>query len=108
MPATRIWSGRSGSLEQPREPLGLAEEQAGALVRREAPREADREHVRVELSRAARARDEREQPRFAARCAAQITLVVELERALEVAEPVSAEQVLELVARSTSARGRRS
>ena len=37
-----------GVREQPRQPLGISEEQVGALVSGEAARKADREGVRVE------------------------------------------------------------
>ena len=48
--------------EQLREPLGLAEEQAGALVRREAAGESDRQRVGIELGCASCAVDELERP----------------------------------------------
>src|SRR5437870_5042142 len=49
--------------EQAREPVVIADDQVGALVRREAAREADRERLRIErLTEAARAHDAQQLP----------------------------------------------
>ena len=81
--------------EELREPLGTAEEEARALVRREAAGEADREDVGVELARAAGLDDEPEQTllRAAVRCPEIVRR--QLARALELRIRV-AEQGLEL------------
>ena len=48
LPAKMICTGRSGVVQDPREPLGIVEDQLGPLVAGEAAREADRQRVGIE------------------------------------------------------------
>ena len=82
--------------EEQREPLGPAEEEARALVGREAAREADREDLGVELAHAARRGDELEQPLLRVAVRGPELLCRQLARALELRIRV-AELHLELV-----------
>src|SRR5205085_3525418 len=81
--------------EQCGQPVGPAEEKARALVRREAAREADREHVRVEVACSTRRDDEVEQPLLCATVSGPQVLRRQLPRTLELRRSVS-EQHLEL------------
>ena len=65
MPAKTICTGRSAIGEEPRQPVDVREEEVRPLVRGEAPREADRERVRVEaLTTDALAAEPLEEPRL--------------------------------------------
>src|SRR2546423_15219808 len=78
-----------------RDPVGPDDEKARALVRREPPREADRQHVGVQLPRMASRDDVLEQPLLRAAVRSPQVLRRQLPRPLELRVGV-AEQALEL------------
>ena len=48
LPAKTNWTGRAAAVQDARQPIGVAEDEVGALVAGEAAREADRQRVRIE------------------------------------------------------------